>query len=757
MKSRSILAVLLGILLFASVGCVQEKTYEQTQREVLLTDDYTDIDGDGLWDYGILEFADTTVEKSMKVKRRLSVVAITSAEYTSFNSLTDLDVLDAGDYLEDFGREQKQAEDECANNIGLISVDCVDVGTCANLCAANSITCKKAAAEYREFLGGSMIYFVQDNNHISSALYDAMGDVHELREGTEGEKNVYLETLRGIVTRIASINANPLFFHPKLEMCDSSDYGVENIVSAAGKIGDYSTEVIGYTYIITIDAEPLLGDDLSTEMQGITIDDVIPLDVVPNSNAISSHQSISTNVEGDNLRIRWISSKVSDAGYIFYYKFDSEKPPEEFVDELMVPAVTVKTMDLSVLGPTNALFLVLLDITGNYYISLGSAVGLTIAFLLFAYDLIILAISIGSARIAGRRAAYGVKRAFGKTRVKWKVDGAVAILLLAAGLYVAAYLAPEPFSVITLVTSLEYLLSEPLAFTGTALMLLGVLMAYNAADNLVKITLLERIYGVAVRKERGTYLQDLEALKKKIETLKRMVKEYAASEFEVSEEYDVLSSISSEKLREFERKMTSYSRAMVDEYMERVDTAIEKLEEKKKLADENWSKWQGEISKTLSEQNEVYSSSLLAVPASLRSWVLAKYVKESEEEGLVFEGSVIRRKKISPLALVKEMVSDGLIKGGIIMKKEDVIASWFERGKSPTVEAALIFKLRSYLNSLNKVVDLGDLASVASVGDDTVFVVMRSAPYDSAVFINKEKFKDAVEAWKKKMKMLAEE
>jgi len=757
MKSQAILTILLGILLFTSFGCVAENKYSPNKKEIILSSEFTDLDEDGLWDYGIYEFSEVSADGKVRIKRRFSVVASTSAEYTAFETLTDLALLDADGYLENFALQKKQAGDACANNIGLMTVNCIDVRTCANLCAGSSIACKKIAAEYPDLLGGSMIYFVQDDSYIDSTLLEDRNLVLRLRTAAEGEKNVYLGNIRDIIARVASLNANPLDFHPKLDLCQHSDYGVQDLITAAEKIGNYSTEVTGYTYIVTIDVEPILDEGLANEMNGIVIDDTIPLSAVPNPDSISSHQDVSTDIQGDNLAVRWSSSKISDVGYVFYYKFNSDTPPEEFADELMVPAVTLKTLDLSWLGTTDSLFLFFLSLTGNYYIALGAAVGITIALLLVIYNIIVLVISLGNAVIADRKLAYGLRRAFGKTRVKWKIDGVAAVILLVAGTYLSVYLAPEPFEEPSLVTSLEYLLSEPMAFAGTALILLGVLLAYTTVENLVKIILLERIYGVAVREERGKYLTDIRELRKKMDVLKKMIKQYAADEFEVSDEYDVLSSVSSDKLREFEKKMTTYSRSMLDEYLERVDSAIEKLEEKKKLADENWSKWSESISKMLSEHNEVYTSSLVTVPTSLRNWALAKYVKEAEEEGLIFEGNVIKRRKISPTALIKEMVSDGLIKGAIILRKGTVVSSWFEKERSATVATALLFKMKSYLSSLNKALDLGDLVSFVSVGDNTVFVVMKNDSYDSAVFINKDKFKDAVETWKKKIKMLGEE
>ena len=137
-------------------------------------------------------------------------------------------------------------------------------------------------------------------------------------------------------------------------------------------------------------------------------------------------------------------------------------------------------------------------------------------------------------------------------------------------------------------------------------------------------------------------------------------------------------------------------------------------------------------------------------------WALAKYVKHSEDEGLVLEQNVIKRRKLAADVLIKEMVTAGMIKGGIILKKEMLLASWFEKGKSTTVETALLFKLRSYMNSLQKVMDLDDLVSFVAVGDETVFVVMKSAGYTSAIYVKKDQFRDAIETWKKKMKMLQE-
>jgi len=752
MKQIALLALFL--FLFASFGCVAETTYAPSQDETLVSSEEVDLDGDGLWDYAVYEFSEVTADNSVKIKRRIAVSTQTSAEYTAVNDLTDLLLLESDGYLEDADVERKQDDDECSGNIGLLGASCVDVTTCSKLCSANSISCRQKAAEYGDLLGGSMIYYVQDAGYVKSRIYDARSGVMDLRQSSENEKNLYLENILDAVSRIAEINANPLIFHPGLELCQHAGYGAADLAEAAKTIGNYSTETTGYTYFVTVDAVPVEATGLENQMTGIEIEDTIP--AVTDANSISSHLDLSTGVQGESINIMWSASEPSTTGYSLYYKFDSEAPPDGFISRLGVPSVTIESIDLSALGPVNALFMFLLSVTGNYYFALGASAAAAIAVLLIVYNAIVLAVNLAMAGSAGRKMGYGVKKAFGRTRVSWKIDGVAAVVLLGAGLVVSYSMAPEPFEVLSLADSLEYLVSEPVAFIGTALVLLGVLMLYLAVENLAKIFMLERLYGVTVREERGKYISDIAELKKKLELLKKLVKDYSAEEFEVTEEYNVLSSISGERIREFERKMTPYSRTVLDEYLERVDSAIERLEEKKKLADDNWPKWKENISGLLSEQNEVPASALVSVPESLRNWALTKYVRESSDQGLMLEQNVIKRRKLAPDILIKEMVSTGMVKGGIILKKEVLLASWFEKGKGMTVETALIYKLRSYMYSLQKLMALDELVSFVSVGEDTVLVIMKNAGYTSAVYVKKDKFREAVETWKKKMNMLTE-
>ncbi len=749
MNSRTILVLLLGTLLLA--GCVGEKTFESGRSETLLSSDSTDLDGDGVWDYAVYEFSTVTEDGSVRIKRIFSVSTVTASEYTSLKpNLTDIDLLSADGYLEDFKVQKDIAQETCEQSIGLISFSCADVATCSRMCSANSVACKEIAEKHEDFLGGSMVYFVQDNSRIDSLVREARTTVLELRNAPAEDKNEYLGKITESVSEVAALNANPLVFHPALQLCENSDYGVDDLVAAADAFGEYSTEVVGYSYFMTVEVDPLEENGgLGGGVSGVVVEDSVPF-LSPQD--ISSYQDIAVSAGGE---VKWTSSASAD-DYVMYYRFSSDKPPEEIAGMLTTPAVAVKTLDLSFLEPVNILYGLFLDISGNHYIAIGLASGIFLSVIIFLYTALLLAFNVIQGELGGRKFSMAIKKAFGKTQVSWKVDITVSIILLVAGIALSTSVAPEPLVKMDLLKLFSYLITEPVALISSILVFLGILMGYLAAENFVKIIMLERIYGVTIREERGAYLAKISGLREKLETLEKLIEKSRAEEFDVSDEYDVLTSISKSKLTEFEKKMTPRSKALVEEYLGRAESSIEKLEDKKRMADEHWAEWKAEITKMLSERNEIYASSLTTIPSSMRLWVLNRYMKEAAEEGLVFERDVLKKKKVSALFTIKDMTSAGFLKGGIVLKGNQITDAWLEKGKSPTVAMALVLKLRNYLNSLGRNMDMGDLMSYVSVGNDTVLVMMKTDGVESALFVNKDKFKEAIEEWKKKAKMISE-
>jgi len=747
--------LILSAVLLLSFGCIEEKSFGGGKSEQLVTSEEFDIDEDGIADYGIYKFTPVTVSGAeMKTQRYITVVTTTTATYTEINpNLTDVDLLVADQSLEEFSQVRTQSDTACSNKIGLVSVVCSDVTTCSRLCSAASLKCRNVAETYEDELAGAMISYVQANNELRSLILDSRRMVFELRETTDENRNEFLDKTRGIVARIADINANPLYTHPEVQLCSPSDFGVSYVIDAAKKIGTYRTEATGYHYRVMLSITPLAEKEegeIGLEVGGVGLTDKVPSMMVIDGEEISSIQKLTAAEAGGYVEMDWTSDKASQEGYLLVYEFESDSPPENVLTSMKTPDVKVRTIDLSGFIPTNIILLMLYGITANYYISLGAALGITVAALLFAYTVITMAITLVSEKIAGATFTTGFRKAFGRTEVRWKSDGVIAVVFLLGGFGASIFVATPPLEPPALMESIGFLMNNGTGAIGVTLMMLGVIMVYFAAENLAKVMVLEKAYGMVMKNEEDAFRARAKSLKEKISQLRQLVDEYSKENFDISQEYDMLTTLQASKVDSWSKEMTARNKTLVDDYLTRVERALGSLQERKKVADENWPKWKETIGKMLDEKDEVYVSALVTIPASLRTWALSKY---SEEEGVVLDRDGIKKVKVSPEKVVKEMVSRGLINGAIVIKNEKVVLSEFAEG-SGTVVKALALKLRTYLRSLAKNLGQHEPQSFVAIGKRSAMVLMKTRGRESVLFVKKEKFNEAIEQWKAKMEGL---
>jgi len=299
----------------------------------------------------------------------------------------------------------------------------------------------------------------------------------------------------------------------------------------------------------------------------------------------------------------------------------------------------------------------------------------------------------------------------------------------------------------------DFLLRNDVGVAGTGCIVIGIFMLYFAVDNFVKIAILERVYGAIIKQEKNVFVGKADELKGRIEELKTLVEEYSKEDFDVSKEYDTLTVLRSEKLDVHTKEMTARSKAVIDERLAKAEGAVESLKERKRLADENWSKWKGTIAKLLEENDEVSVSMLVTIPASLRSWALGKYAKEATGEGIMFERDSLRKKKMSAGTMARDMINRDLLKGAMIISQDTVAVSEFAEGGG-TVISALALKLRAYMAALAKNLGQHPPTSFVAVGDKLVLVIMKGKASDSVLFVKKDKFNQAIEQWKTNMKTI---
>ena len=754
MRWSIVLLLVVSLLFF---GCLEDKGYTSANNEQILNSQTVDLDGDGSYDYAVFDYSPVGAKDSgMTVQRQVTVAVQSSAAYTKVNpNLTDVDLLIADQSLDEFSKSRIQSDTACSQSIGLSNVVCSDIATCAKLCSGASLRCKKIAGVNDEALAGSMISYVKGNNEIRSLILDARRMVMGLRTSDDAKRDEYLNKTRNMIYNVADINANPLYTNNDLLLCQHSDFGADYVVNASKKIGQYSSENSLYHYRVLISVKPAGNastSSLGMEVASVGLTDRMPKTAIPQIDLISSIQSFSASEDQTNALINWSSNKPNKEGYLFYYEFYSYEPPESALASIRSPDLRVRKVNLIFLAPTNTLLIMLNRMLNNYYIAFGGALGITLAAVLFIYNLIILAMSMLKEKAGGASFITGFRKAFGRTDVRWKSDGVLAVVLLGAGYYVSSAMAVAPANPVPLLESIDFLIRNDMGVVGISLTLVGVLLAYFAVENITKITILERAYGMVIRQEKDMFLARAASLKDRLKELETLVEEYSKQDFDVSKENDVLMLIRAEKVDMLSKEMTARSKALVDDYLSRTENALSTLKERKKIADENWPKWKESIEKMLEEQNEVYTNSLLVVPASLRSWALGRYVRESGVEGIVFERDALKKKRISPDELVRDMVGRGLLKGAIVLKQDKVVLSAFAEGTG-TVRTALTLKLIAYLRTLAKSLGQHAPASFVSVGDKTVIVMMRNRMLDSMLFVGKDKFKESIELWKTKIKI----
>lgn len=748
---RSIVFLLVFLLGF---GCLDEPLYQGNRAEQLNDTRAVDLDGDLSPDYILYDFAPANMGASgIAVQRQVSVVMETSGTYTSVDpNLTDVDMLVAQQKLEEFSKSRTQADTSCSKEIGLSNVVCSDISTCSRLCSSSSQKCRRIAAIHEEALAGAMITYVAQNNEIRSLNLDAHRMAQDMRNASREEQDAYLNKLRSIVARVAEINANPLYSNSGLMLCTQSDFGIPYVVEAEGKVGDFEIMNTSYRYRVLLSAMPAQKNTaLSNDIAGISLGERVLKNSGIEQERISSIQAFSASEDSQNVIVNWSSSKPNKEGYLFYYEFVSSEPPENMIPYLKTPDLRVRKVNLALLAPTNSILLALNGIIGNYYVAFGAAVGFTLAFFFVLYNIIILAFTMVSEKAAGASFTVGFRKAFGRTDVRWRTDLVLAAIFLAGGLYVSSAFATQPASPPPLLESVDFLLKNDVGVVGIALTLIGVVLGYFALENFLKITILERVYGMVIKQEKDMFLARAASLKDRLRELEALVAEYSKDDFDVSKEYDVLASVKAEKVDALAKDMTARSKALIDDNFTKVESAVGSLRERRRIADDNWPKWKEGIAKTLDDQGEVYISSLVTVPASLRAWALGRYVKEVGSEGFIFERDALKKRKVSPDQLVSDMIGKGLLRGAIVMKQDKVVLAEFAEGGG-TVMTALSIKLSSYLRSLARNLGQHAPSSFVVIGDKTVVVMMKNRMLDSTLFINKDRFKDAIEQWKAKMK-----
>ncbi len=746
-------AILLVILLLLTAGCVSEKQVSDVKKETVVSSDAIDLDGDGYPDiYAYVFSAYQIPGTSTTLQKYLLVAAEKEYSYSNFNSIDNdkRKKLDAD--FEEFISNTEDIEKECANNLGLFGVRCLDATSCLKLCASGSQKCKLLSEKYGDVLGASILLYMQDSTELYNSVSTIVDDLQDFNSSSSSKKNAFVGELAKISYYVSSVNANPIMRSDMLGLCEPNDYSLAIVTKFANSLGKYEPVPVNYNYRVFIKADSKTGSS-NLEYADIKITELLPLDYVSEVQVLGSQQVITSSKNG-KFTIEWpLLKPYSTANTILGYKFSSTTEPEQLVPMLIRPEISIKTLNLSVLAPVALFFNLFLGIFGNYYLSIGLAFALTLILAIILFNAVIIAYHIIKARSAGEDTSHALKRAIGRTGMRWKTDAMLGTVLFVAGILTAFFYAPhtdsafDVFKIMELITNADLLSGFIAAFCIFA----GVYLLFSAIENYIKINTLEKIYGKHFGADKDLFVARVSQLKEKITELTELVGKLGKENFEVGTEYDVLSRISVKHVDELAKKGDSHSRKMIEDYLNHVEDAVDGLLERKKTADENWQNWSLEISKLVDQHEEVYVSNLVTIPASLRLWALNKFASENAAKGIIFEGDVVRKKVVTPEKLTKTLLDKDLLLGAIVVKNGKLVLNQMTSG-SGTVSGVLTLKLLNYLRTLTTKLRMHEYKNLAVVGEKNVMALLKYGEVESVIIMKKEKFKEAVESWKEKLK-----
>ncbi len=761
MRRTLVLLILLTSFLF--FGCITQKDLTSYQKEKLVDSHEVDLDGDGSWDYAVYTFAPVKIEgEDLSIQRRLFVSVKYGASFSSFNNLSDYSISQISEEFGEFVQVKEASVRECSSSLGLISAICIDPKTCAKLCSASSSKCSEMVDKYENVLGDSVKSFVKNNDEVANEVVKISNKIiPQLKSrGKESQKEL-AEKLMSTLSHIALINAELIYSHPSLQLCQPNDYGASRIKIILDQLGAYTTTPLQYSYISTIEIKTTTNNSKNWQPKKLTVKDtIIKSDI--NIDTISSVQldpqfkTLSISSTKDNISLSWDSIDPYQKGSsIVVFAFSSAKAPTTFIPGLLSPATTIKTIDMTMLLPTILFYNVVLGISRNPLFALGVSISITLIIIVFLFNLLVILFSVLTALAAGEKITTGIHRAVAKTRLQWRSDIIISVILIVAAVVINFYLTTPPKSPLTFFEAVDYLfhLTEYPPLIGFVAISFGLFIFYLAVENKLKVSFLEREYGQKIKEERDLFAANVQQLKSKLAELKNTADLLSSEGINVSREYELVEEHTPERIEKLAKKMDSRSKQALESSLFDVDSALQHLNEKKKLIADNWQRWSESISNALGQSDEVHTTALVSIPASLRIWALVRYAREHQQEGFVYENEMLRRKFVQPDKIVKDMINKGLLVAGVLVKDGKVLFANVEKGSS-TVAGVLTIKLINYALSAVKKLGQHTYGTIAAVGDRLVLVLIRSPAVDALLFIEKNKFKDTVEEWKRKLKLI---
>lgn len=753
---RTAILLILIMMVMMAAGCIGQQAQTGGVPETVQGSGTMDIDQDGRSDIWRYAFDSHPLEGTgYQAQRMLLAHTETDIRYGNFRNLTDFQALQLAEAFNQFESSAQRSVMACRKEIGLSGVNCPNARTCAQLCASNSLRCRKLADENEEAVGGSVLRYGQQANELQEALGSSGRMLNMMAGGERIDREQLAEKLETALNTIYALEASPLVQMEEMRLCSAGSYEMSGFRKVVNGIGNATMEPRAYRYSMLLKVTPSPASTVprTTSITNVRVTDRLPAEWVAENDVASALPfAIGTNRSGVFITFDPLPPAAAVSRWLSY-SFASATLPDTLLTRLGSPGTQAQVIDLQLLGPSAALFDIL-KVTNDPYVALGVALAMPLIILLALMAIGTLGIPMALSRWKKESTGTALRKALLRTPVRWKTDLVTGLIAIGAGTAVSVLFAPRLAPGLDIFSVAQQVTRDPLSFVASAGVFFGSLLVYEALENRIRVHLLEQVYGKELRDDRETYNAAIGQLTERWQQLRDMAEKASKEYVDVSKEYNVIAELSPERIGGMRQRFDETSRQSLREHLIRVEDALERLQEKRHAADTSWNQWKQLILKLLEENETVHRSQLVGIPGPLQVWALHRFAEENAGQEIAFQGESIARHRISPELATGSLFEKGILQTLVVTRNDKVVLMKAGQG-SAAVAGALALKLLGYVKSAARHMGYGSYGSLASVGSREILLISREHGLETIMLVPREKFREALEGWKEKGKKLA--
>lgn len=748
-------SALYGILLILSAllisGCVQEDVFfpERGEIEKPIIED---IDFDGrvdIWTYvfepkeiGNLSIGRVVIVRALRelgrpwkepvvfIEERNEEVAVYSYKFSPAN------ISAMRGSLAGFSSGKMQGEAECKRILGLDRPDlpCYDRDSCLKACYTP--ICRPMALGVGHPFLDSLKELSVGTKEVDQQLIELDAVIRRVEaEREDVPKELVEELLEGLTKLIdlsVIVNQNDIFSPSVYYLCKPMDYDIKGIrgviklveESRELQVPEEEVPVVPPTLEPVIPEEFIYSSYLMVNSTGeetyaeITIADSIPedLDADPATIVLTKNSS---SISPKPVVVTWKGLTVGGRmATILAYEFKINKSitADWMIRNVRTPHITVRRVSItespifvSAIDFVNGIFFVVNDVLG-YYLALG-IVGL-IVFVFFG-RILWTTLKFGFRMVEAIQKKKGIRETIygfaGRASEDIMIYIGVAVLLIIVGVVLINPSAPTIIKdeEIIIENILYNIAVEPTKTFGTVLFFLGLLSVYFVVEDIAKGLVLGKEYYKSATALLMEYNERrFKELEEATKRLKEKIEAGKKAKIDVAEEQDILFTIPSlaRIKKKMEKKKTlkalKGAKKMLDETIGKVELGIAKVDEKRKLMEDNWGNWSKTIEDLLTRKKMVRVGMLIDIPKTWRGWAIERYLSEHKGEGLAIEKGVLKafmKEEVGReglMEILRDLVASGKIDGGTIIGRDGaIVAAELPEKSNKAVVAAMGSKM----------------------------------------------------------------